>query len=176
MTEHPRSTWRTPPWLFELLDQEFHFDLDAAADAENALCARYFDREKDAFSRAWPGRVFCNPPHSGARYGEAPIQDWVEQAYREALSNADVVAMVLPADTGTRWFRYCVNTAEQIRLVSPRIQFIAPEGIGHSGNRGPTCIVIWSTACRSPEGTAPWIRSWYVGDAMADAEEANDDD
>lgn len=35
-----QTEWRTPPWLFGLLDEEFAFTLDAAADHANHLCPR----------------------------------------------------------------------------------------------------------------------------------------
>ena len=33
--------WRTPPKLFGSLDNEFSFELDAAATEENKLCQNY---------------------------------------------------------------------------------------------------------------------------------------
>ena len=36
------TDWRTPSDLFEALNKEFSFVLDAAADEENHLCKNYF--------------------------------------------------------------------------------------------------------------------------------------
>ncbi len=59
-----RMDWRTPPELFAALDAEFHFTLDAAANAANHLCDRYYTAEDSAFDHSWSGeRVFCNPPY-----------------------------------------------------------------------------------------------------------------
>ncbi len=50
--------WATPDPLFQELDREFHFDLDACASDENHKCDRYFTREQDGLSQNWGG------PHS----------------------------------------------------------------------------------------------------------------
>jgi len=36
--------------FFLMLDEEFSFELDAAATEENSLCPVYFDKEDDALS------------------------------------------------------------------------------------------------------------------------------
>lgn len=44
----------TPESLFGPLNEEFGFTLDVAASRENAKCANYFDKEKDALpERSW---------------------------------------------------------------------------------------------------------------------------
>lgn len=50
-----REDWATPQWIFDELDREFHFTLDAAADAQNAKCARFWDEETDALAQEWGG-------------------------------------------------------------------------------------------------------------------------
>jgi len=50
--------WATPMETFAELDREFGpFDLDVCADATNAKCARYFDREQDGLAQTWEGIV-----------------------------------------------------------------------------------------------------------------------
>ena len=59
-----RQDWRTPRALFDVLDAEFRFTTDAAASGENALCAHFFDAERDALRQDWSGlRAYCNPPY-----------------------------------------------------------------------------------------------------------------
>lgn len=45
--------WETPPEIFEALNEEFHFTLDACALPETAKCPRYFTPEDDGLSRPW---------------------------------------------------------------------------------------------------------------------------
>ncbi len=53
----------TPDWLFEALNKEFGFTLDAAASADNARCANYYDAPANGLIRPWEGVVWCNPPY-----------------------------------------------------------------------------------------------------------------
>ena len=47
--------WETPQWLFDELNDEFHFTLDPAATDENHKCDRYFTKEDDGLSKMWGG-------------------------------------------------------------------------------------------------------------------------
>ena len=63
-----RHDWETPQDFFDALNDEFGFDLDAAASAENAKCREFFDEEADGLSSDWGGRtVWCNPPYGSPR-------------------------------------------------------------------------------------------------------------
>lgn len=57
------DNWSTPQWLFDQLNEEFHFTLDVCADPQNAKCVQYFTREQDGLSKEWDGTVWCNPPY-----------------------------------------------------------------------------------------------------------------
>ena len=59
------NEWCTPDWLFEYLDREFHFILDAAADDFNHKCELYYTKDKSGLDHSWNigGSVFCNPPY-----------------------------------------------------------------------------------------------------------------
>ena len=49
-TEKSSVEWETPQELFDLLNREFHFTLDAAATAANAKCPRYYTKAEDGLS------------------------------------------------------------------------------------------------------------------------------
>ena len=66
--------WTTPRDLFDELDAEFRFDLDAASTHENALCERHWTMAEDGLEMPWEGHVWCNPP-----YGRG-IGKWVRKA------------------------------------------------------------------------------------------------
>lgn len=55
--------WTTPPELFNKLDAEFNFTLDAAASDNNHLCKKYFTASDDALSRSWGGRSYFVTRH-----------------------------------------------------------------------------------------------------------------
>lgn len=93
-----KNYWETPQSYFEELNERFNFTLDAAASNENAKLSNYYTVEDNALIKKWGGRVFCNPP-----YGRE-IKDWVKKAYEESLTNAELVVLLIPARTDTRYW------------------------------------------------------------------------
>ena len=51
-----KQDWSTPQWLFDELDNEFHFTLDPCASPDNAKCENYYTVEDDGLSKNWGGR------------------------------------------------------------------------------------------------------------------------
>lgn len=118
--------WATPQDFFDKLNEEFRFDLDVCALPDNAKCERYFTPEVDGLSQPWTGNVWCNPP-----YGRE-IGAWVKRGYLAAKTgHADVVVMLLPARTDTRWFHEYINGKVEIRFIKGRLKF------GDSKNSAP---------------------------------------
>jgi len=50
-----RMDWETPQSLFDELDREFHFTLDAASSDVNAKCAKHYTIDDSAFTHEWGG-------------------------------------------------------------------------------------------------------------------------
>lgn len=121
-----RQEWRTPPELFMALDAEFHFDIDVAASRHNALCERFLDAECDGLKARWfdPAygirSAFCNP---GFADGEA----WIHRAHSETKDAPGSCAVVIGlASVASDWFAYAAQHATEIRLLTPRVQFLSP--------------------------------------------------
>ena len=108
--------WATPQDFFDVVNEEFHFDLDAAANEENKKCPVFLE---DALSVVWSDfgkSIWCNPP-----YGRG-LGKWFEKA-REASRWATVV-MLVPARTDTRWFHeYVWKVASEVRFIKGRLKF-----------------------------------------------------
>lgn len=47
--------WETPDALFQDLDKEFHFNLDACASSENHKCDMYYTKADNALLKNWGG-------------------------------------------------------------------------------------------------------------------------
>ena len=47
--------WETPQDLFDNLNDQYHFTLDAAASDENHKCERYYTKADDGLSKKWGG-------------------------------------------------------------------------------------------------------------------------
>jgi phage N-6-adenine-methyltransferase len=128
---HQRDDWTTPLDLFQELDAEFGFTLDAAATAENALCASYFTAEDDGLDQEWSGTVFCNPPYS-------QVAKWVEKAHRASLDGVTTV-LLLAARTDTRWWHGFVEGKAEYRFVKGRLTF----GSATNSAPFPSAVVIF---------------------------------
>ncbi|WP_434567648.1 phage N-6-adenine-methyltransferase [Vibrio chagasii] len=111
-----RDKWQTPPAVFEKLNEEFHFTLDATAEPETALCDHYFTMDDDALTQDWSNQtVYCNPPYS-------KLKDFAKKAQEEADKGATVV-MLVPARTDTKAFHDHLSHGE-VRLIKGRLKFL----------------------------------------------------
>lgn len=109
--------WETPQEVFNVLNDEFHFNLDPCATDENHKCDKYFTKEDDGLSKTWGGyRVWCNPPYS-------KIGKWVEKAYKEGQKAGTVVVMLIPSRTDTKYFHDYIWHRSEIRFWRGRIRF-----------------------------------------------------
>ena len=125
--------WETPQGLFDELNKEFGFTLDACATPLNTKCPLFYSEE--SLDRTWPGRVFVNPP-----YGRE-IGKWVSHAYTESqccIGN-EVVVMLLPSRTDTAWFHEYVLRADEIRFIRGRLKFSG----WHTSAPFPAMVVVF---------------------------------
>lgn len=115
MTEDLRDTWRTPLWAVRLLEARLGvpFDLDVAADAENAKAPRFYTRADDALTLPWTCTAgFGNPPFS--RLGE-----FVDRMITAHHRREDDVGfgLVTLADISTRYWATLERWgAERVRI------------------------------------------------------------
>lgn len=113
MSEIPE--WETPQWLFDLLDKEFHFDIDVCASESNHKCKNYYSKIDDGLKQKWQGTCWMNPP-----YGRE-LPQWISKAKSESGSGALMVCLV-PARTDTEWWwNNCIEG--EIRFIRGRLKF-----------------------------------------------------
>ena len=128
------DVWETPQPFFDALNQEFCFDLDVCALPENAKCENFYTPDIDGLSQPWQGNVWCNPP-----YGRE-IGKWVKQAHISAKTgSANLVVMLLPARTDTRWFHEYIYQKAEIRFIPGRLKF----GNAQNAAPFPSMVVIF---------------------------------
>ena len=128
--------WATPQQFFNDWAKLFPFTLDVCADASNAKCPRYFDREADGLRQDWaPETCWMNPP-----YGRE-IGRWVRKAYEESQKGATVVCL-LPARTDTAWWHDYVIEHAQVAFIRGRIKF----GDAKSGAPFPSAVAVFYPA------------------------------
>lgn len=134
------NEWSTPDDLFDKLNAEFHFTVDAAASVENAKCPKFWTYRENGLAQDWRNeRVWCNPP-----YGRE-IGKWIEKA---AMAGAEVAVLLIPARTDTKaWHQHIFGKAE-VRFIQGRLKF---SGGGKNPNNWnapfPCAVIIWGQGC-----------------------------
>lgn len=115
-----RDLWGTPSWLYVPLHEEFNFEIDAAADKNNALCPRFFTKEQNALTQIWDEPTFCNPPYSVAAGGTLK---WVTYGYEQSQCGNVPVVFIVQGDTSTKYRRFALQYASEIRDLVHRVKF-----------------------------------------------------
>lgn len=90
------------------------FIIDLAASKENTVVERFYSIEQDSLKQVWPTEGWCwlNPPYNN-------IRPWVEKA---SLGYSQV-AMLVPASTGSNWWRDWVHNKCHVLLLNGRLTF-----------------------------------------------------
>ncbi len=119
------SEWRTPLKLFNQLDAEFNFGLDAAADDSNRLCLHYFTKENDALTQTWAGygNVFVNPP-----YGRE-LARFIQKGYEEWRNQAVTSVFLIPARPDTRVWQEIILPYAEVVFLKGRLKFGQPNNL-----------------------------------------------
>ena len=104
--------WRTPPELYSLLNQEFHFsDFDPASPNPDGL------RDYDSLGTEWKGEsIFLNPPYSN-------VEPWLRQSVSESRKGKTLVVL-LRVDTSTDWYHDLVAPFAEVRFLRGRVSFV----------------------------------------------------
>ena len=134
-----RDDWQTPSWIFDRLNDDFGFTLDAAALPETAMCSRFLTPQDDALSTGWGGRgsvVWLNPP-----YGRG-VGNWLEKAHLESKKGAVVVVLVF-SRTDTRWWHDYAMKASEIRFIRGRLRFLQ-DGQVKDPSPAPSCVLVFT--------------------------------
>lgn len=152
-TAEPKQNWRTPPELFELLDEEFHFVIDGAADESNHLCDLWFGpgslpgwNDALGISGGSGNTIFVNPPYSkeGNPLWAAKFAEWGK--------DNTVVALINVATSNRWWFKHVVQEAREIRFLVGRVPFGDPEtGKPIKGNRYDSAVVVYGNRSKLHE-------------------------
>lgn len=115
----------TPPEVLRALERVVGgpFDLDPCGHPASYVGARLnYMAEDDGLTRPWRGRVFVNPPHSGAaRFIVRAHRAWSE-------GECTVVAMLIPAQVHLRVMHRLVFGVADVLIMEGRVSFLSPEG------------------------------------------------
>ena len=130
------NNWETPKELFEKLNDEFNFTLDATASQKNAKCQRYYDEEMNCLVQHPTNEsIFMNPPYS--RQIKLFVK-WIFENYK----NNKVIVLVIPARTDTEYFHKYIYGIAELRFVRGRVKFEL-DGKRYGSSTFPTMICIF---------------------------------
>jgi phage N-6-adenine-methyltransferase len=143
-----KNSWGTDPVIFNALDKEFNFSLDAAANHKNSKVPNnYLTKEDDALSKDWHQEiinvtsknlnVWVNPP-----YGKGYIKKFMEKAIEEKSKGVTTVLLV-PSTLDAQWLP--IDQISEIRIVTGgRLSFYHPvSGKKINGNTKGSMFVIF---------------------------------
>lgn len=145
-----KTDWETPDELVEFVERmlRLKFSLDGAASESNKKCERFYSEEDDAFKQdpSWE-HIWLNPP-----YGDG-LAEWIQLAVYWGRKN--VVAVILPANTDTKWFHFMAKFAAEIWFLEGRVQF---KGTTSSNTGGSVIAIFRPSNC----GFLPPVVTKYV--------------
>lgn len=115
------AEYKTPKYLFNQLNNEFHFDLDPCTTEDNPLGTKYFmTRQTNGLLQSWnfAKAVFINPPYN------REVGKWVKKAYESVGSNPEqIIVMLIAARTDTKFFHDYIYAANP-RINNPEVRFL----------------------------------------------------
>jgi len=103
------DNWATPKEVYEILNNEFHFDYDP--------CPLHY--KIDGLTSSWGKRNFINPP-----YSRKLKEGFIKKAFEES-KKGNLCVMLLPVSTSTRIFHEIIYPNAEIRFWKGRIFFLA---------------------------------------------------
>jgi hypothetical protein len=131
----PRDTderW-TPPWLFDVMAEQFDLDVAAPPGGVPWLpAARHYHAADDGLAQPWTGLVWCNPPFSDAG-------PW---AYR-FTDHANGVAL-LPWNGNATWL-HDLCRAVRVVVTLEHVKFAHPT---HTGRHVPVAVALFPLGAR----------------------------
>lgn len=175
------NEWRTPPEVFNWLDAEFRFVMDAACTAENSQVrnGHSLTAKLNALEADWgkilekeledrvssyvvckpPGLypcVFLNPP-----YGRS-IGKWIDKAWEESQKGMTVVVLTF-ACTDTEWWSRAWGYASQVWFLKGRIKFLNPDGeVVNSAPKGSAVLIFDGQRSRPWTWREPPVTDWSI--------------
>lgn len=129
MPKSKSDKWQTPSAVYNMLNNEFHFDFDPCP-------ITWKEGDADGLSIEWGLTTFCNPPYS-------KVSEWIKKAWTEWKKGKTVV-MLINAITDTIAFHEFIYGQAELRFLKGRICFIDPANPDKKQpNVKPSMVVIF---------------------------------
>ncbi len=146
-----KNSWGTDPLIFNAMNKEFNFGLDAAANDQNHKVPFYFTKDDDALSLNWKEELNQSPDTNGHNgdsvwinppYGKGYIKKFMQKCIEQKELGVTSVLLV-PATLDAQWLP--IDQISEIRIVTGgRLSFINPvDGTKVNGNTKGSMFVIF---------------------------------
>ena len=136
LSDDDKNSWRTDPRVFNALNDEFNFDLDAASSDKNYLVHKdegvHLTKEDDALTCDWSklelyyngSGVFCKSAWINPPYGKGMIRKFMDKCIEQKERGVTSVLLV-PATLETKWVP--ISEISEIRIFTGgRLSFYHP--------------------------------------------------
>lgn len=154
-----RDYYQTPQYIYNWMDSIYEFDIDLAANKDNAKNSNFITEEADSLTIDWHlyGKTgWLNPPYSD-------IKSWVRKAALES-SHGFTTVMLINTPNGEKIYRNVFYKASEIIFINGRLAFIGANGKPKAGNTRGSCIVIFTpldAKIRLSHIERDWIKEKY---------------
>jgi site-specific DNA-methyltransferase (adenine-specific) len=108
-----KQDYETDPEFFDIVNYEFRFGLDAAADDNNHKCSAYLTKNDDATVVNWIAaarhtkygiNIWLNPP-----YSRGLVNEFLKKCWEASQAGATVVALVHTCLDTVYWHEYVIG-------------------------------------------------------------------
>ena len=118
--------WQTPKWLYDKLNEEFHFNFDPCP----------LQSTFDGLKISWGKRNYVNPPYS-------KIKDFLKKAHYELKEGrAEICVFLTFSNTDTAWFHDYIYGKSELRFLRGRLKFVNSEGKIMNSAMRPSMVAI----------------------------------
>ena len=162
--------WETPSHLFDALNRQFAFDLDAAAADNTAKCDYYFTREDDALSQSWaaperfrvkPGAPLPDPSRWRTVWLNCPygrnMGVWLEKAVEESRQGLTVVTLTMASTDTAWWHDHVMAHATEVRLLRGRVRFLLDGELKSACPKGSAISIFTPWGQRGRPNVLSWV-------------------
>ena len=147
--------YETPDELFNILNNEFHFNIDICASEKNHKLDNYYSKNDDCFTKNWNTTSWINPEF-------IRVKKFVKKAYEDSTKFGSTIVMLVLSKTNTNWWRDYVMNSKEVRFINQKLQFKGtPQGL-----RFPACIVIFEPHIGKTKFSV--MKPLYVGEKQSD--------
>lgn len=139
-----KNEWQTPQWLYDALDEQFHFQTDLACTIENCKAPAGFTKNGvfyktingcfdvpdcdyqrlDSLYQSWDNiTAFCNPPFSRDPETGTTLYDWVKKASEAKNSTIVMTIPNRPGNLAWQEFILPIDGAKAIINLEGRVNY-----------------------------------------------------